>query len=50
MPDPKILTGAAGPRFEIDVGFDDPVIGDLEAFLAANGIEVAGVEFIRRPD
>ncbi len=47
---PPGQTGAAGPRFEIDVGFDDPVIGDLEAFLAANGIEVAGVEFIRRPD
>ena len=40
----------SGPRFEIAKGFDDPLIGELEAFLAANGIEVAGVEFIRRPD
>jgi hypothetical protein len=47
---PPGATEVAGPRFEIDVGFDDPVIGDLEAFLAANGIEVAGIEFIRRPD
>lgn len=43
-------TEPAGPRFEIDLGFDDPLIGGLEAFLAANGIEVAGIEFIRRPD
>jgi hypothetical protein len=43
-------TETAGPRFEIDVEFDDAVIGRLEAFLAANAIEIAGVEFIRRPD
>jgi hypothetical protein len=47
---PPGATEAAGPRFEIDLGFDDPLIGDLEAFLAENGIEVAGIEFIRRPD
>jgi hypothetical protein len=41
---------AVGPRFEIDIDFDDAVIGHLEAFLAANAIEIAGVEFIRRPD
>ncbi len=40
----------AGPRFEIAEGFEDPLIEQLEAFLAANSIEVAGVEFIRRPD
>ncbi|MFW6077348.1 MAG: hypothetical protein ACOC71_06330, partial [Hyphomicrobiales bacterium] len=40
----------AAPSFEIDLAFDDPLIGELEAFLAATGIEVAGVEFIRRPD
>lgn len=39
-----------GPRFEIDRGFDDPLIGKLELFLSQNGIEIAGVEFIRRPD
>jgi hypothetical protein len=47
---PPGATEAAGPRFEIDLGFDDPLIGDLEALLAANAIEVAGIEFIRRPD
>ncbi len=40
----------AGPRFEIDQGFDDPLIGRLEQFLSQNDIEIAGVEFIRQPD
>jgi hypothetical protein len=48
--DPAVGIEAAGPRFEIEVGFDDSVIGRLEAFLATNDIEVAGVEFIRRCD
>lgn len=48
---PVADTGAqAGPRFEIDKGFDSPLVARLEEFLASNGIEVAGVEFIRRPD
>ena len=37
-------------KFEILAGFDDPVIPRYRAFLAANGIEVAGIEFVRRPD
>lgn len=41
---------AAAPRFEIDLDFDDPLIDLLDDFLAANGIEVAGVEFIGWPD
>jgi hypothetical protein len=41
---------AAGPRFEIVPDFDDPLVPRLERFLAAQGIEVGGVEFIRRPD
>lgn len=41
---------SAGPRFEIDLGFDDPLIHRLEDFLADNAIEIAGIEFIRRRD
>jgi len=36
----------AGPRFEIIPGFTHPLIERCERFLATNGIEVAGVEFI----
>lgn len=34
-------------KFEIVEGFDDPIIGQLEAFLANNQIAVAGIEIIR---
>jgi hypothetical protein len=34
-------------RFEIIQGFDDPVLTNYSACLAANGIEVAGIEFVR---
>ncbi|WP_366657857.1 alpha-L-glutamate ligase [Fodinicurvata sp. EGI_FJ10296] len=37
-------------RFEIIDGFDDPILRRYERFLAANGIEVAGIEFVRTPD
>lgn len=37
-------------KFEILAGFDDPIIQRYQAFLAANGIEVAGIEFVRQPD
>lgn len=33
--------------FRIIPNFNDPIVGNLEAFLNANRIEVAGVEFIR---
>ena len=35
------------PMFEIVDRFDSPLIGPVEAFLSANDIQVAGVEFIR---
>lgn len=35
------------PKFEIIEGFDDPIIQQYEAFLSANQIAVAGIEFIR---
>ncbi|WP_409295243.1 RimK family alpha-L-glutamate ligase [Peribacillus sp. SCS-26] len=35
------------PKFQIIEGFDDPIIEKYEAFLQANQIEVAGIEFIR---
>ena len=35
-----------GPRFEILKNFDHPNIQKYEAFLAANGIEVSGIEMI----
>ncbi|GAG25165.1 unnamed protein product, partial [marine sediment metagenome] len=34
-------------RFEIVEGFDDPVLARYRAMIAANGIEVTGIEFIR---
>jgi glutathione synthase/RimK-type ligase-like ATP-grasp enzyme len=40
------VPGAARPRFEIIEGFESPLLPAYERFLAANGIEVAGIEFI----
>ncbi len=40
----------AGPRFEISDAPDHALAAKLEDVLAANGIEVAGIEYIRRPD
>jgi len=37
-------------RFEIIAGFDDPVLARYRAMLAASGIEVAGIEFVRDRD
>ncbi len=37
---------AAAPRFQILPAFDHPILTSYEAFLAENGIEVAGIEFI----
>lgn len=34
-------------KFTIVEDFDDPILADYTAFLAANGIEIAGIEFIR---
>ena len=34
-------------RFEIIAGFDDPILGRYRDMIAANGIEVTGIEFIR---
>ncbi len=36
----------AAPRFRILPEFDHPILGAYQKFLAANGIEVAGIEFI----
>jgi hypothetical protein len=41
---------AAAPRFRILDGFDEPILERYARFLAGNGIEVAGIEFIRRAD
>lgn len=35
------------PKFQIVSDFQDPIIEKYESFLAANGIQVAGIEFIR---
>ncbi|MFJ9498748.1 ATP-grasp domain-containing protein [Brevibacillus centrosporus] len=35
------------PKFQIVKDFQDPIIEKYENFLAANGIQVAGIEFIR---
>jgi hypothetical protein len=37
----------AAPRFEIVEGFQHPIIAKYRQLLAANGVEVAGVEFIQ---
>ena len=36
-------------RFEIIEGFGDPILARYRAMIAANGIEVTGIEFIRDP-
>ncbi|MED4584034.1 alpha-L-glutamate ligase [Brevibacillus choshinensis] len=38
------------PKFQIVDGFADPIIEKYERFLAANGIQVAGIEFISNQD
>ena len=42
--------GTAPFRERFDIDATDPLIVKLEAFLAAHGIEVAGVEFIEKAD
>ena len=37
---------AAGPKFEIIADFAHPLVEKWEAFLAANDIQIAGIEFI----
>ncbi|HJS31717.1 MAG TPA: alpha-L-glutamate ligase [Alphaproteobacteria bacterium] len=39
-------TPSAGPRFRVDLGFDHPILERYERFLSANGVEIAGIEFI----
>ncbi len=44
-------TGLEIPAFALREGFDGhPIIARLEAFLAANDVEIAGVEFIETAD
>ena len=38
--------GATRPKFEVIDGFESPLVSRYQAFLAENGIEVAGIEFI----
>jgi biotin carboxylase len=40
-------TAPATPRFRIIDGIERELIRKYEAFLAANGIEIAGIEFVR---
>jgi hypothetical protein len=39
-------TAPAAPRFEVIKGFDNPIIGRYQAFMAENGIGITGIEFI----
>ena len=41
---------APAAKFRILDGFDHPILKRYASFLAKNGIEVAGIEFIRRVD
>lgn len=38
------------PKFQVIAGFDDPILRKYEAFLNQNGIDVAGIEFIRNAE
>jgi len=38
--------GESAPRFQIVEGFRHPLVERYQRFLAANGIEIAGIEFI----
>ncbi len=38
------------PKFQIVQDFHDPIIEKYEAFLKANEISIAGIEFIRNSD
>jgi hypothetical protein len=46
-PTGEAAAAAATPRFRIVDGIEAELIRQYEAFLAANGIEVAGIEFVR---
>lgn len=35
------------PKFQVIEGFEDPILTKYETFLRQNGIDVAGIEFIR---
>jgi len=37
---------STAPRFEVIAGFDHPIVERYRRFLAANGIGIAGIEFI----
>ena len=39
-------TSSVGPRFEVLTDFRHPILDAYARFLAANGIEIAGIEFI----
>lgn len=41
---------APANKFTVLTDFDDPILRRYENFLAANGIEIAGIEFIRDAD
>ena len=44
---PAVPTPAtAAPRFRILPGFDHPILGAYKKFLAHNGSEIAGIEFV----
>ncbi|MBM7095507.1 alpha-L-glutamate ligase [Bacillus sp. H-16] len=47
---PTTESEAARPKFEIIDRFNSPLIEKYEAFLAANGITFAGIEFIEDAD
>jgi hypothetical protein len=44
------VPSATPPRFRILPGFDHPILKSYQRFLADNGIEVAGIEFITDAD
>jgi hypothetical protein len=38
------------PKFQVVENFADPILEKYEQVLAANGIQIAGIEFIRNKD
>lgn len=45
-----VVEATSGPRFEVQPDYDEVLVHKLTGFLAQHNIEVAGIEYIRRPD
>ena len=46
LPDAAAASAPAHPKFQIIDGFDPPLLPRYAAFMAANDVHVAGIEFV----